>query len=197
MLVVLEGLDGAGTTTQTGRLCAILAGRGRTVHATREPSDGPIGRLLRAILAGAHGAVDATTLALLFAADRADHIAREVAPALERGALVVSDRWYHSSLAYQGTGEERAWIRVLNARARRPDLTILLDVPAEVGAARRAAAGRAEDLYEHIETQRRIAEGYRRVVAELAGEERILVIDGTRDVDVVTADVLAAVEAIL
>src|SRR5262249_58217852 len=94
MLVVLEGLDGAGTTTQTSRLIEHLRARGRDAHATREPSDGPIGRLLRAFLAGAHGPVDATTMALLFAADRADHLAREVEPALARGAIVVSDRWY-------------------------------------------------------------------------------------------------------
>jgi dTMP kinase len=197
MLVVLEGLDGAGTTTQAARLVAWLRARGLGAHPTREPSDGPIGRLLRGFLTGAHGALDPTTMALLFAADRADHLAREVEPALARGDVVVSDRWYHSSLAYQGAGEERAWIRVLNARARRPDLTILLEIPAEVGAARRAAAGRPEDLYERIETQRRVAEGYRQVVAELAAEERILVLDGARDVDAVTADVVAAVEAIL
>jgi dTMP kinase len=141
-LIVLEGIDGAGTTTQALRLEAALRADGRDVHRTREPSDGPIGRLLREMLAGKHAPVDATTLSLLFAADRADHLGREVEPALARGTVVISDRWYHSSLAYQGAGEERAWIRTLNARARHPDLTLLLDIDAEVGARRRSDAGR-------------------------------------------------------
>jgi dTMP kinase len=196
-LVVLEGIDGAGTTTQTRRLCAWLETRGRAAHATREPSDGPVGRLIREILAGQHAPVDATTMALLFAADRADHLLREVEPALARGAVVVSDRWYHSSLAYQGAGEERAWIRALNARARRPDVTILIEVPAEVGAARRAAADRPDELYDRLEMQRRVAAGYREVVAELEASERIVVVDGTADPDAVERAVHAAVEAVL
>src|SRR5262249_35298250 len=195
-LVVLEGIDGAGTTTQTARLAATLRQRGREVHTTREPSDGPIGKLIREILGARHQPVDATTMALLFAADRADHLQREVEPALARGAVVISDRWYHSSLAYQGAGEARDWIRVLNARARRPDLTIFLEVPAEVGAERRAAAARPEELYDRLELQRRIAAGYREVIAELGATEKIVVIDGTRDPAVVAEEVLGLVEAL-
>jgi len=211
-LVVLEGIDGAGTTTQTARLAATLRKRGRDVHTTREPSDGPIGKLIREILGGRHQPVDATTMALLFAADRADHLQREVEPALARGAVVISDRWYHSSLAYQGAGGEarealpregrspiaaREWIRVLNARARRPDLTILLEVPAEVGAERRAAAARPEELYDRLELQRRIAAGYREVVAELGATEKIVVLDGTRDAGAVAEEVARVVEGVL
>jgi dTMP kinase len=197
MLIVLEGIDGAGTTTQARRLTAALVAEGRDAHLTREPSDGPVGRLLREMLAGRHAPVDATTMALLFAADRADHIQREVAPALARGAVVVSDRWYHSSLAYQGAGEERAWIGVLNARARRPDLTILLDVDPAVAAARRAAAGRPDELYDAIEMQRRVASGYREVAAELAGRERIVILDGGRAVDALAAEVLRLAHEVL
>ncbi len=196
-LVVLEGIDGAGTTTQTARLAQTLRKRGRDVHTTREPSDGPIGKLIREILGGRHQPVDATTMALLFAADRADHVQREVEPALARGAVVVSDRWYHSSLAYQGAGEARDWIRTLNARARRPDLTILLEVPAEVGAERRAAASRPDELYDELELQRRIAAGYREVVAELGATEKIVVLDGTREPAAVAEEVLRVVEGVL
>jgi dTMP kinase len=190
VLLVLEGIDGAGTTTQARRLVQALLDQGQDAHLTREPSDGPIGRLLREMLAGQHAPVTATSMALLFAADRIDHLSREVEPALARGALVVSDRWYHSSLAYQGTDEDRAWIETLNARARRPDLTILLDVPAEVAAARRAADGRPEELYDRLELQRRIAENYRALAQRLADRERIVVLDGTRPLDTVSADVL-------
>ena len=183
MLIVIEGIDGAGTTTQASRLADSLAAAGDDVHLTREPSDGPVGRLLRELLSGAHATVDQTTLSLLFAADRADHIGREVAPAIARGAIVVSDRWYHSSLAYQGTGEERAWIWQLNRSARRPDLTIFLRVDPEVAARRRELRGGAEEMFDHIATQRRVAAGYEAAIAMLAASERIVSLDGHLSAD--------------
>jgi dTMP kinase len=182
-LIVIEGIDGAGTTTQARRLVERLRAAGVDAHLTREPSDGPIGRLLRSILHGAHAPVDTTTLALLFAADRADHLAREVEPALARSAVVVSDRWYHSSLAYQGTEQDRGWIRQLNAHARRPDLTVLLEVEPELAAKRRAAADRDEEIFDRLATQRKVAAGYRVVRAELAESERIEVVSGDAPID--------------
>ncbi len=181
ILIAIEGIDGAGTTTQSRRLVATLTETGFDSHLTREPSDGPLGLLLREILAGNHTPIDATTLSLLFAADRADHLQREVEPALARGSMVISDRWYHSSLAYQGTGEERLWIRELNRRARSPDLTLFLEVNAEVAADRRTAAGRDEEIFDQLAVQRRVASGYRETIAMLrdAGE-LIEVIDGAR-----------------
>jgi dTMP kinase len=192
-LVVLEGIDGSGTTTQTARLAAVLRDRGLSVHATREPSTGPIGRLIREILAHQHGDPDALTMGLLFAADRADHVAREIGPELARCQVVISDRYDHSSLAYQGEGAAFDWVRTLNSKVRRPDLTILLALPAEVAAARRAAAGRPDELYDAVETQRRVVQGYERVVATLGASERIEVLDGTRSVEALAADVLALV----
>ena len=196
-LVVIEGIDGAGTTTQARRLVAALDARGVAGHLTREPSDGPVGRLLREILAGQHAPTDATTHALLFAADRADHIQREVDPALAAGKVVVSDRWYHSSLAYQGAAEERAWIAELNRRARAPDLTLFLEVAPEVAAARRARSGRPDELFDALALQRRVAAGYREVMAALGGREPVAVLDGERDEDEVAADCLARVLVIL
>jgi len=166
-------------------------------HATREPSDGPVGRLLREILAGKHAPTDATTMALLFAADRADHIQREVAPALAEGKVVVSDRWYHSSLAYQGTDEERSWIAELNRRARRPDLTIFVQVDPTIAAQRRAEAHRTEELFDAAEVQRKVAAGYRAVMAELERRERIVAIDGELPVDEVAAECLRLVLEVL
>lgn len=190
VLIVIEGIDGAGTTTQARRLVSALEADGIPAHLTREPSDGPVGRLLREMLAGEHAPVGATTLGLLFAADRADHIQREVEPALEAGKVVVSDRWYHSSLAYQGTDEARGWIRELNRRARVPDLTLLIEIDPEVAARRRARAGRSEELFDQIETQRRVAAGYRAVAEELAGVERIERVDGDRPEEEVAREVL-------
>lgn len=202
-LLVLEGLDGAGTTTQARRLADALAARGHTAHVTREPSDGPIGRLIREMLTGGHAlpsgqALDQGMFGLLFAADRLDHVQREVAPALAAGTVVISDRWYHSSLAYQGTGAERAWIRMLNQRARRPDLTIFLRVRAEVAAQRRVAAGRAQELFEDLAMQERVAAGYDEVLAALRAEgEPIAILDGERALDDVTAAIVAAAGSVL
>jgi dTMP kinase len=195
-LIVLEGIDGSGTTTQARSLCEWLASRGVTAHLTREPSDGPVGRLIREILHGAHAPVAGDTMALLFAADRVDHLAREIVPALERGVHVVTDRYYHSSLAYQAIEADRGWVEELNRRARRPDVTFLLDVPAEEAERRRAAAGRPEERYDRLEAQARIAENYRRLTERLPGED-YRVLDGTRPIDVVQEELRRATLAVI
>lgn len=187
-LIVIEGLDGAGTTTQVRRLVEHLGARGTPAHATREPSDGPVGRLIREMLVGQHAIegekLSQGTFGLLFAADRLDHLQREVEPKLAAGVTVVSDRWYHSSLAYQGTGADRDWIAMLNARARRPDVTVFLQVRPEVAAQRRAAAQRREELFENVRMQQEVDAGYRATIAELvAGGERIEVVDGEQSED--------------
>src|SRR5689334_15406985 len=191
-LLVLEGLDGAGTTTQARRLVEHLRARGDAAHLTREPSDGPIGRLIREMLVGQHAIPEQTiaqsTFGLLFAADRMDHLQREVEPQLAAGATVISDRWYHSSLAYQGTGADRDWIAALNARARRPELTIFLEVRPEVAAQRRVAAGRVQELFEDVRMQEEVAAGYRATITELRAQgERIEVVDGEAPPDDVFA----------
>jgi len=117
-LIVLEGIDGSGTTTQTERLVEHLRRRGRTAVSTREPSAGPIGRLLREVLLGHHRisrdvSLDGQTMAMLFAADRFDHLQREVEPLLAAGNDVVSDRYLMSSLAYQAEEADREWVALL------------------------------------------------------------------------------------
>lgn len=194
-LIVIEGLDGAGTTTQAKRLVAHL---GDNAHLTREPSDGPIGRLLREMLTGGHAipgqALSQNTFGALFAADRLDHIQREVEPAILAGKTVISDRWYHSSLAYQGTGADRDWITQLNSRALRPELTIFLQVRPEIAAKRRAEAKRVQELFEDLEMQRSVDAGYQATIAELrANGERIETLDGEQTEDQVFRAILALV----
>jgi len=187
MFLVIEGIDGAGTTTQTRRLTEALQKRGIQTHQTREPTDGPIGKLLRQILSGEHAPTDATTLGLLFAADRADHLQREIRPALAAGKVVISDRYYHSSLAYQGSEEERGWIATLNQRALVPSCTFLLEVDPDVAAQRRADDDREEELFDKLETQRNVAEGYRQVVLDRGDAEHIECIDGHLPLDDISA----------
>ena len=197
-LIVIEGLDGAGTTTQTKRVVAHLNDKGISAHATREPSDGPIGKLIREMLTGGHAipeqSLSQSTFGALFAADRLDHLQREVEPALADGTTVISDRWYHSSLAYQGTGADRDWILTLNARARRPDLTIFLKVRPEVAAKRRAIARQKEELFEQLQMQIEVDAGYEATIAELTAlGERIERVDGEKSPDEVFAAIMKLV----
>ena len=188
LLIAREGLDGSGTTTQCQRLVDELTRRGRTVHATREPSDGPIGRLLREILRGELGAVDPGAVALLFAADRLDHLEREIRPALSRGLDVVTDRYVLSSLAYQSVDVPSDWVTHLNSRADPADVTIFLDVPVERCLERMAARGGHAELYERAETLREVDAAYRRLLGP-----RVIVIDGTKTPDEVADAVFEAV----
>jgi dTMP kinase len=195
--IVLEGIDGAGTTTQTERLVAHLRARGRRAAATREPSGGPVGRLLREILLGQHRAPDdapvgGSTMALLFAADRLDHLQREVEPLLREGTDVVSDRYLLSSLAYQAVEADRAWVASLARGVRRPDLTVLVDLPIEIAAERRHRAGRPVERYDADSTLARVAENYR----QLARETGAAVVDGAASLDQVAAAIAALADAL-
>ena len=200
--IVLEGVDGAGTTTQTSLLAARIRKSGAQVRTTREPSDGPVGATIRQILAGrivgAGGRAPGwATMALLFAADRMDHVEAEIEPFLATGGIVVSDRYDASSLAYQSVSSGRGgpntveWIRTLNKNARRPDLTIVLDVPAEVAVTRREARGDAAQLYEQNELQRALCVFYKDLQRHIPND-RVVVIDAQPSVDEVHERVLAA-----
>lgn len=193
--LVLEGIDGSGTTTQRGRVAERLRSRGHRVHETREPSDGRIGKLTRELLAVVPGeprTVDAAGLALLFAADRLEHLAREIEPALARGELVLCDRYVISSWVYQSLDCDPAWVRTLNQHARWPDLTFVFDLPAELAlarvAARREATGEAIERFDVPETQRRLAAGYAATLElELSGMIRV---DAGASIDAVTDGII-------
>jgi dTMP kinase len=199
MFIVLEGIDGSGTTTQLDRLARHLSARGRQVHATREPSQGPIGRLLREILLGGHrlpdgAGVDGLAMALLFAADRRDHLTREIEPALAGGLDVISDRYLLSSLAYQAQEADRAWVAGLARELRIPDLTILLDVPVSVAAARRRAAGRPDERYDADDVQSRVAARHLELAA---ATPNTVVLDASGSIEQVTAAIAGQVDRLI
>lgn len=204
--IAIEGLDGAGTTTQAGLLVERLREGGLPALLTREPSDGPIGALIRQMLSGrvvapaaaaseegdasgAGGAVGREVLALLFAADRLDHLSAEVEPARQEGRVVVTDRYYHSSFAYQGdpageggeSGElDLRWVRTLNERARRPDLTVFLEADVELCLQRLQTRGR-RDIFETRERLEDLHGRYEHVIAALEAEgHAILRLDASR-----------------
>jgi len=204
LFVVIEGIDGAGTTTQCERYAARLRAAGRRVHVTREPSAGPVGALLRQVLTRRvvlPASRQAQTMALLFAADRLDHLAHEVEPRLAEGCVVLSDRYDLSSLTYQSlsdrddaTAPRVEWIRALNQGARRPVVTVVIDVSPEVAAARRRARGGAEELLEAVELQALLARAYRRAEAFVPGD-RLIHVDGDGSPDTVAEAVAAALDA--
>ncbi len=188
--IVLEGLDGAGTTTQLARLAQALRARGRTVHTTAEPSTGPVGQQLREALARKLTLPDGA-LALLFAADRLHHLASEIEPRLAAGEWVLCDRYVLSSLAYQGATLPVEWVGALNARARAADLTLFLEVDVATAARRRAARGGEEELFDS--KQAAIAQRYREAVASHGAAQRVVVVDGERPAEEVTAAALKAI----
>lgn len=202
--IVIEGIDGCGSTTQVKRLGATLQARGVSVHLTCEPSSGPIGQLIRQALQlrlvrgdGGTAGFTAEAMALLFAADRVDHVAVEIEPALERGVVVISDRYDLSSLAYQsataaGGATIVPWLRELNRRARRPDLTIVVDVSPETAEQRRRARGGPPELFEKTELQRRLAELYLQAEQLVPGDPLVHV-SGEGEPEQVAARIEAAV----
>lgn len=200
LFLVLEGLDGAGTTTQAAALERALRGRGERVLKTAEPSSGPVGVMLRQVLTGrltGYGRpVDQTTLALLFSADRADHAHQEILPALEAGTTVVCDRYVLSSLAYQGLDLPLEEVAAINAHAPAPDLTLFLDVPPKVAEARRKASRGHAERFERLDLQKRVDRNYRRALAHGLHGGALAMVDGTLAPDEVTRALLAAIDAL-
>jgi dTMP kinase len=191
-LIALEGLDGCGKTTQAARIAEALRARGRDVLATREPSDGPIGREIRALARGGAPVPAARELAL-FCDDRREHVAQVIEPALAAGRWVITDRYFLSTVAYQGA-RGLDWREILaksEAEFPPPDAALLFALPAAEGLARARARGSAPDLwFEHGEYLTRVA-------AIFAAIERPYVarVDASGSAETVTERALAALRA--
>ncbi|GAA3644002.1 hypothetical protein GCM10022200_30020 [Microbacterium awajiense] len=202
LFVTFEGGDGTGKTTQAGLLDAWLREQGRTVVRTREPGGTEVGVLVRDIVLHHRGEVSARAEALLYAADRAQHVDTVVRPALERGDVVIQDRYLDSSVAYQGAG------RVLGAGEVRdlslwatagllPHLTVLLDL--DPAAARRRLDA-ADKPFDRLESEASaFHERVRTAFLALAEADpgRFLVLDAAQDASVLAADIRARVEALI
>lgn len=173
---VLEGSDGAGSSTQARLLQGYLEGLGRLVHMTAEPSSGPLGKNIRDFLGGSLGALKLRPhiLALAFAADRLHHYEAEILPELEKGIDVISDRYMLSSLVYQGLKLSPEWVLNLNRHAPQADVSILIDASVETAAKRRNQRGGQKEIFDDTEVQRQIRNRY----LELAPEFKTVVVDG-------------------
>ncbi len=197
LFIVLEGIDGSGTTTQCARLKAWMEARGRRVLTTFEPTSRVLGAHVRAGLQGQlKEAIDPATMALLFAADRLDHITHEITPALESGVDVLCDRYVASSLAYQTESLPLEWIRQINERALVPDCTLFLRVDPDVALERIGARqGEHRDLYENRDMLVGVASRYEALFAR--GDVSATILDSEQDMDTVTRELEALVESLL
>ncbi len=202
LFITLEGGDGSGKTTQMASLAAWLQQNGRTVVQTREPGGTDLGLELREIILHRRGYIAPRAEALLYAADRAHHIATLVRPALERGDVVLQDRYLDSSVAYQGAGRvlDPAEVRDVSLWATEgllPHLTVLLDLDPAVGRARLDSSRTRYDRLEaeQLEFHERVRAAYRALAD--AESERFLVLDATRPVDELQASIRDRVSALL
>lgn len=198
--ISFEGIDGSGKSTQARRLAEALRGQGRDVVLTREPGGSPgAEEIRRLVLEGDRDRWSAETEVLLFTAARRDHLERVITPALAAGKVVICDRFADSTRMYQGLGRSdlRAVVDQLHALmiGREPDLTILIDIDPAVGLGRALSRGGAEARFESFgeELQARMRQGFLALAEEFAA--RFVVINGSRGMDEVAADVAQAVAA--
>ncbi|GAA1742747.1 dTMP kinase [Microbacterium paludicola] len=200
--ITLEGGDGSGKTTQARLLHEWLEGTGRTVVRTREPGGTEVGVLIRDIVLHHRGDIAPRAEALLYAADRAHHVETLVRPALARGEVVIQDRYLDSSVAYQGAGRvlDATEVRGLSlwaADGALPDVTVLLDLDPATARARLDAADKPFDRLEaeKDEFHARVRAAFLALAAEES--ERFLVLDASRPVADLAADIRARVQPLL
>ena len=202
LFISLEGIDGVGKSTQSDLIEAYLMALGRTVVRTLEPGGTELGQEIRHLLLHRKGEVAPRAEALLYAADRAHHVATKIRPALARGEVVLTDRYLDSSVAYQGVGrelnaEDVRSISMFAVENLMPQLTILLDLDASASLARRNQTGEEPDRLERekVEFFEAVRQAYLRMAA--AEPERWIVIDANQSVDAMQAQIRVRLDEVL
>ena len=203
LFITFEGVEGCGKTTQARRLEDYLEKSGRSVYRTREPGGTPIGREIRKILLDPHHAkIAPETELLLYAADRAQHVREKILPALERDEIVISDRFYDSTAAYQGAGrstltsDQLEWLRQFCARDCTPALTLWLDIDVPTGLNRARGGGGGDRIeQEALEFHQRVRDGFAAIAEREA--ERVKRIDASGSEDEVEDRIRAEVDPLL
>jgi dTMP kinase len=200
--ITFEGVDGSGKSTQMAMLVQWLEKQGHSVCVTREPGGTEFGVQLRDIILHSRGFISPRAEALIYAADRAHHIATVVRPALERGDIVVQDRYLDSSVAYQGAGRvlDPSEVEGLSLWATEnllPDLTIVLDVPAELAKQRQSQSERKFDRLEAeaLDFHERVRSAYLERAA--AHPTRIVVVEGTQPIEQIHQEITQRVAQLL
>ncbi|HET6996921.1 MAG TPA: dTMP kinase [Chitinophagaceae bacterium] len=200
--IALEGIDGSGKSTQVKLLSDKLKKEGFKIYTTFEPTDSPIGSLIKNIFRHRIEA-DHRTIAGLYVADRLDHLLNKtngILKKMEEGYTVITDRYYFSSYAYQGTHMSLDWViqaNSLSADLLRPDLTVFIDVPPEVCMQRLSEGRDIIQLYESLENLHNVRSKYLEAFEKLKNEEKIFITDGNRTVDAISNDVWNKVYSLL
>ncbi|AIF68943.1 thymidylate kinase [Palaeococcus pacificus DY20341] len=199
IFIVLEGIDGAGKSTQAKLLAKWFEEKGYEVVLTKEPTDTAFGKLIRRLVltGGKEGIIDGARIsheaeALLFAADRAEHVHKLIKPSLEQGKVVISDRYFYSSLAYQwARGLDLNWLVDLNRFAVRPNLTILLDLPVKESMNRINGRKIKTEFDKIAELQRKVRKNYLTLAERF---EEIRIINALASMEDIHNDIVALVE---
>lgn len=199
IFIVIEGIDGAGKSTQAKLLAKWFERRGYDVVLTKEPTDTAFGKLIRKLVltGGREGIIDGAKIsheaeALLFAADRAEHVKKLIEPSIKAGKVVISDRYFYSSLAYQwARGLDLEWLINLNKFAIRPDLVILLDLPVKESMKRINGRQLKSEFDRIAELQKRVRENYLKLV-EMFPEMKI--VNALASIEDIHNDIVALVE---
>lgn len=193
ILIVFEGLDGAGLSTQTALLAEYLRGKNKKVMLTKEPTAAPIGKLIKSAL-NRKPELSLFALQLLFAADRAEHLEKEIGPALEEKKIVISDRYILSSLAFGSVDNDVDFLKQINSRFRKPDLTIIIDTPPQVCLDRIIRNRDNVELFEEKERLEKVRERY---FALKNYFDNTVIVTGDRDKDIVSKEIQEVVEKTL
>lgn len=185
LFIAFEGIDGSGKTTQVKLLAQSLEGAGHKVYCTSEPTDSPIGLMIKDIFKHKFEA-DHRTIAGLYVADRLEHLLNKkngILKKLEEGYTVITDRYYFSSYAYQGVHMPLDWVieaNSLSAELLRPDLNVFIDITPEVSAERIKNGRNSVDLYENTENLKHVREKYMEAFEHLKLKENIFITNGDR-----------------
>ncbi len=199
MFIVMEGIDGAGKSTQAKLLAEWFEEQGYETVLTKEPTDTAFGKLIRRLVltGGREGIIDGARIsheaeALLFAADRAEHVHKLIKPSVEAGKVVISDRYFYSSLAYQwARGLDLGWLVDLNRFAIRPDLTVLLDLPVKESMKRINGRSIKTEFDKIAELQKKVRENYLQLAKRFP---EVRIVNALADVEDIHNDIVALVE---
>lgn len=192
--IAFEGIDGSGKSTQVKILKEKLEAAGLKVYTTCEPTDSPMGKMIRDIFSHKIEA-DHRTIAALFVADRLDHLLNKtngILKMLEEGYTVITDRYYLSSYAYQSPHMDLNWViqaNSLSAGLLRPDLNIYIDISPEISIERLNKGRTSIELYETIENLRNVRDKYFEIIELLKNEEKVFVIDGNKNPDAIATGI--------
>lgn len=195
MFIVFEGIDGAGTTTQAEKLRDWLGQKGFEALATGEPTANPIGKIVREVLQK-KWRTSPEALQLLFCADRADHLTREIEPSLAENKIIISDRYVWSTLAFGTLACPLNWLKNLNASFRAPDFLFYLRISPKKALERIGKRGNTRELFEQEEFLVKVLKNYEELIREpFFTKTKIIVLDGEKGIEELSAEVFATIEA--